>query len=82
MTYTEDENRNVRLEMTLDDYLNLLFYLGIALGATLDHAGEGVGLNLLRFVNALNRGNPRFVPYLDPPMPGEQRQPATSAMEP
>lgn len=54
----------VSLELTSDEYDQLLLILGYALGARMhDHGHDATWDRWLVFVNNLNAGNPRFVPY-------------------
>lgn len=59
MTYTKDGEK-VTIEMTHEDYETLLLMLGAATGAVHD---EGSFYGFLKFVNELNRTNPRFTQY-------------------
>jgi hypothetical protein len=61
---TTFEQDCVRVTFTRDEYDRLMILLGYATGAA---AGDkGILLTLLRFVNAINRGNPNFTPYKVP----------------
>jgi hypothetical protein len=59
MTYKSEDDR-VTLEMSREDYGQLLLLLGMALGAS--GGGESFS-RILMFVNELNRTNPNFTPY-------------------
>lgn len=75
MTYREVDD-TVTLEMTRDDYEQLLHMLGFALGGafrgrddgqffrqTIRQLSEPIFYRWVDFVNRLNTGNPRFQPY-------------------
>jgi hypothetical protein len=66
MTYTENNGRVV-LEMTRDDYDQLLVILGYASAASMSHGVSVVFYRVLRFINELNRTNPNFTQYAIPP---------------
>jgi hypothetical protein len=63
VTYTQQGDK-VTLEMTRENFEQLTFILGTALGNVTKQAGTGeLFWNWLRFVNELNTGNPNFTPY-------------------
>jgi hypothetical protein len=51
---------SVTVEFTRDDYDVLLIILGYATGAAHDPDMQRM---MIRFVNAINQGNPSFIPY-------------------
>jgi hypothetical protein len=56
--YTDLPGGGVRIEMTRDEWEQLLICLGFAAGADparLPH--------VVRLLNSINRGNPQFAPY-------------------
>jgi hypothetical protein len=60
MSYSE-ENGEVVLRMSQEDYFNLLLALGIATGVA---ARDGMALKpWLELTNRINQGNPRFSAY-------------------
>ncbi len=59
MKYIEN-GETVTLEMTRDDYGNLLIALGIATCSARDEKTQWAWI---RFINELNAGNPSFTPY-------------------
>jgi hypothetical protein len=59
MSYRE-ENGQVILTMSRDDYERILFRLGAAFGACNWRCMD----EELRFLNRLNEGNPNFTPYV------------------
>lgn len=61
MSYRE-ENNQVILTMSREDYDSLLLRLGVAAGWTANHSPENFA-NHLRFLNRLNEGNPNYTPY-------------------
>jgi len=61
MANTEKDSK-VTLEMTLDDYGNLLVMIGVAIGAA-SRDDRPVFYHWIDFVNRMNTGNPRFRPY-------------------
>lgn len=60
MSYRE-ENNQVILTMSREDYAQLIFVLGIATGHMLKE-GEKID-GMLGFMNRLNEGNPHYTPY-------------------
>ncbi len=64
MSYRE-ENDQVILTMSREDYETLLLQLGIAAGwvASKDGASGESMLRNLAFLNRLNEGNPNYTPY-------------------
>lgn len=71
MTYKEEGNR-VTLEMTGEDYENLLLLMGVALGSASHFNDRDLFWRWMGFVNRMNEGNPRFTPY---EIPEEYRKP-------
>lgn len=63
-TYKELPDGRVSLEMDNADWVELLWVLGIALGAA---SRDGLDRGLVDFVNRVNRTNPRFQQYELPP---------------
>ena len=64
MSYRE-ENGNVILTMSGEDYSSLLIYLGFAFGGAIAK-GKDCPLNtdrMLALLNRLNEGNPSYRPY-------------------
>jgi hypothetical protein len=66
MTFTREDDK-VTLEMTVDQWENLLLLTGIALGAIQRSGNPKLFYTWLKFINALNRTNPAFTPYEIPP---------------
>lgn len=62
MNYSKDGEK-ITLAMTSDEYMQLLFMLGVALGATHKHGDDRVFYQRLAFINRLNTGNTGFIPY-------------------
>jgi len=62
MTYTQD-GESVTLEMTRDDFAQLLFAIGSAAGAASSEPDKRRFWSWLRFANEINSGNPAFTPY-------------------
>lgn len=60
MGYSEN-NGNVVLEMTKEDYLSLLFCLGMATGKCSDN--KPMMNSMVSLLNRLNQGNPNFSQY-------------------
>jgi hypothetical protein len=61
MSYTEDGD-HVCLEMTHEDFAELLLMLGYAAGAA-HKESAGMSWRWIAFANKMNTGNPRFTPY-------------------
>jgi hypothetical protein len=62
MSYHE-ENDQVILTMSRDDYDIILLTLGYALGAALQGQGPLGERVIVPLINRLNEGNPNFTPY-------------------
>lgn len=60
MSYSE-ENGQVVLRMSREDYEKLLLMLGAAFGRNIFEP-----YRMLEFVNRLNEGNPNYMPYQVP----------------
>jgi len=58
-----EEGDRVTLEMSRDDYEQLLLILGFQEGSVLRTGDERTFYRWLEFINRLNAGNPRFTPY-------------------
>jgi hypothetical protein len=65
MSYRE-ENGQVVLTMSREDYQSLIYKLGVAGAAALNHSPENFRREL-EFMNRLNEGNPNYRPYEVPP---------------
>lgn len=78
MTFHE-ENNQVTLRMTRDDYALLLVVAGFGMG---EIAGKNRDLfwALVRFMNDLNAGNPDWRPVEDPDDSESRRQAARRAL--
>lgn len=61
MTHTR-KGDTVTLEMTVDDWENLLLMIGSAAGSVYNH-DKVLFWHWIRFANEINQGNPRFTPY-------------------
>lgn len=59
MSYTEDGD-HVYLEMTGEDFDDLLLMLGYAIGANPEKRWQ---YRWLALANRMNEGNPRYTPY-------------------
>jgi hypothetical protein len=84
MTYKR-EGDNVTIQMSQDDFSNLLLMVGYAAGAARREGDVKAFYRWIEFANDLNTGNPNFRPYEIPPefrrkqdLPDEQ----VSAQEP
>jgi hypothetical protein len=64
MKYTENGD-TITLEMDREDYLLLLFLLGIAVGKN-GGTDPARFWEWVDFVNRINTGNPNFLPYTIP----------------
>ncbi len=62
MTYTEREDESVALEMSKDEWYELLFVLGYATGSASKNSDEEF-YKMVEFTNRLNATNPRFAQY-------------------
>jgi hypothetical protein len=65
MKYTEDGDRII-LEMSQDDYQQLLMMVGYGLGSVRRNGNEDLYWDWLKFINEMNAGNPGFKPYKIP----------------
>lgn len=66
ITYTKTGDR-ITLEMSVDDYDNLLLNLGYQAGRLSPAEEDDAGFyRSIAFVNELNRTNPNFTPYQIP----------------
>jgi hypothetical protein len=72
MTFTRHGDGTVTLQMSADAYVTLLSYLGMAAGGFLAQGNVEMFRCCLRFMNALNKGNPECLPFEVPgDTPGE-----------
>jgi hypothetical protein len=66
MSYSE-ENGQVVLRMSREDYERLIFRLGLALGNFANSSGVAAQQESIKqelaFLNRLNQGNPDYTPY-------------------
>lgn len=62
MTYNEKDG-HIHLDLTQEEYSELLYLLGIATGALENDTGWHGMYRAVEFVNELNRANPGFTPY-------------------
>lgn len=58
------EDDKITLEMTVEDWENLLLALGYATGAAYKSGDELKAQSLIKFVNRLNLDNLGFIPYI------------------
>ena len=61
--YGENEQGDVTLRLTRDDYTRLILALGYATGAAMKQPGGMSVDDLLRLMNRLNEGNSNYRPY-------------------
>lgn len=59
------------IELTDDEFGNLIFTLGIAAGALAKQSDMRGVSRVFRLANAINRNNPNWTPYEIPPEPPE-----------
>lgn len=62
MSYREEDGQIV-LTMSVDDFERLLIVLGIALSASMNGRGMIGMREILVLSNRLNEGNPHYTPY-------------------
>jgi len=66
MAYRE-ENGQVVLTMSREDYERVLMALGMATGASMQGRGPLAMRVIVPLLNRLNEGNPNYTPYAEPP---------------
>ena len=65
MTYTE-QNDQVRLEMTKEEFNKVIFFLGVASGVASRAGDHKLFIEFMALANDVNAGNPNWTPYAIP----------------
>jgi hypothetical protein len=61
--YTEDNEGNVVLTISRNDYNTLLLCLGFAAGSAIKEGTPPMAHSFLKLANSINVGNPDWTPY-------------------
>jgi hypothetical protein len=63
MSFSQDNQGNVTIKLTGNDYGGLLLCLGYATGAAVKEGDMRLADKFLEMSNIINQGNPKWVPY-------------------